>query len=161
VSACTAIAPAAWPPGTPIADVRSTLGGPTGEYRLPDGGTRLEFARGSFGRQTYMLDFDADGDVRSGRPTHRDLECGRAVAEAFDAEPVGAGHDVAETVNAAFAGQLRARPAELLLEGHQEHGIRVAQPASEHVEREARAQHRDRRVSQVFSAGSRPNTWRR
>jgi len=60
-AACTAIAPGAWPPGTPIADARSTLGGPTGEFALPGGGTRLEFARGSFGRQTYMLDFDASG----------------------------------------------------------------------------------------------------
>jgi hypothetical protein len=60
-SACASIAPGALQPGTPIADARGVLGGPTGEFPLPDGGTRLEFARGSFGRQTYMLDFDAQG----------------------------------------------------------------------------------------------------
>ena len=49
------------PIGAPIADARAALGGPTGEYVLPGGGTRLEFARGSFGRQTWMLDFDAAG----------------------------------------------------------------------------------------------------
>jgi hypothetical protein len=58
---CTAIAPAALPPGTPIEQARGVLGGPTGEYPLAEGGTRLEFARGSWGRQTWMLDFDASG----------------------------------------------------------------------------------------------------
>jgi hypothetical protein len=58
---CSAIAPGALPPGTPIEQARGVLGGVTGEYRLADGGTRLEFARGSNGRQTWMLDFDASG----------------------------------------------------------------------------------------------------
>jgi len=55
---CATFAPAALPPGTPIADARAGFGGPTGEFHLADGGTRLEFARG---RQTWMLDFDAAG----------------------------------------------------------------------------------------------------
>jgi hypothetical protein len=55
------MAPGAWPEGTPIDAARGSLGGPTGEYALPDGGTRLEFARGAWGRQTWMLDFDAEG----------------------------------------------------------------------------------------------------
>ena len=58
---CATFAPAALPPGTPISDARAAFGGPTGEFQLPDGGTRLEFARGAFGRQTWMLDFDAAG----------------------------------------------------------------------------------------------------
>ena len=61
LSACATLAPGALPPGTPIAEARASFGGPTGEYPLPGGGTRLEFARGAFGRQTYMLDFDASG----------------------------------------------------------------------------------------------------
>ena len=60
-SGCATFAPAALPPGTPLADARAVLGGPTGEYRLSDGGTRLEFSRGAFGRQAWMLDFDAGG----------------------------------------------------------------------------------------------------
>ena len=35
--------------------------GPTGEYALPGGGTRLEFAHGGLAKQTYMLDFDRSG----------------------------------------------------------------------------------------------------
>ena len=54
-------APGALPPGTPIADARKSLGGVSGEYPLPDGGTRLEFRQGNFGKQTYMLDFDSKG----------------------------------------------------------------------------------------------------
>src|SRR5450755_3183507 len=53
--------PGGLPLGTPIEQARSELGGKTGEYPLPGGGTRLEFAQGSFGKQTYMLDFDASG----------------------------------------------------------------------------------------------------
>lgn len=60
-SGCAWIAPGALPPGTPISQARESLGGPTGEYALPGGGTRLEFARGSFGKRTDMLDFDAAG----------------------------------------------------------------------------------------------------
>jgi hypothetical protein len=37
------------------------MGQPTGEHRRGDGGLRLEFARGPFGKHTYMLDFDAQG----------------------------------------------------------------------------------------------------
>ena len=58
---CATLAPAALPPGTPIAQARQSLFAPTGEYALPGGGTRLEFAQGSFGKQTYMLDFDPRG----------------------------------------------------------------------------------------------------
>jgi hypothetical protein len=64
---CAALAPGALPPGTPIAQARQTLLAPTGEYRLPGGGTRLEYAQGSFGRQTYMLDFDASGVLVASR----------------------------------------------------------------------------------------------
>lgn len=58
---CAALAPAGLPPGTPIAQARGALVRPTGEYALPGGGTRLEFAQGAFGKQTYMLDFDKSG----------------------------------------------------------------------------------------------------
>jgi hypothetical protein len=59
--ACASIAPGGLPAGTPIAEARASFLGPTGEYPLPNGGTRLEFARGAFGKQTFMLDFDASG----------------------------------------------------------------------------------------------------
>ena len=61
LGACTTFAPGGLPPGTPIDQARGTFGGVAGEYRLPDGGTRLEFRQGTYGKQTYMLDFDASG----------------------------------------------------------------------------------------------------
>ena len=61
IAGCATWAPGALPLGTPIAQARSGVFGPTGEYALPGGGTRLEYAQGGFGRQTYMLDFDATG----------------------------------------------------------------------------------------------------
>ena len=56
--ACGTMAPGGLPLGTPIATARQSLIGPSGEYPLPGGGTRLEFRQG---RQTYMLDFDSGG----------------------------------------------------------------------------------------------------
>lgn len=44
-------------------EVGQRLGVPTGRHALPDGGTRLEFATGPFGRHTWMLDLDAQGRV--------------------------------------------------------------------------------------------------
>jgi hypothetical protein len=58
LAACGTMAPGGLPAGTPIAEVRNSPIGPSGEYPLPGGGTRLEFRQG---RQTYMLDFDAAG----------------------------------------------------------------------------------------------------
>ena len=65
LGACTSIAPAALPIGAGIAQARAAVFAPTGEYPLPGGGTRLEYAQGSFGRQTHMLDFDASGALVS------------------------------------------------------------------------------------------------
>jgi hypothetical protein len=61
LAGCGAMAPGGLPPGTPIAQARGAVFGPTGEHALADGGTRLEFAQGAFGKQTYMLDFDRSG----------------------------------------------------------------------------------------------------
>jgi len=63
LAGCAALAPATAPLGTPIGEVRRGSFGPTGEYPLPGGGTRLEFRQGSFGKQTWMMDFDAKGNL--------------------------------------------------------------------------------------------------
>ena len=63
LAACTA--PSRLPPGATIAEARQSFGGVSAEYPLPNGGTRLEFRQGSFGRETYMLDFDASGRLVS------------------------------------------------------------------------------------------------
>jgi hypothetical protein len=57
--------PGSLPPGTTIAVARGGVQSPTGEYALPDGGRRLEFAHGSFGKETWMLDFNAQGALVS------------------------------------------------------------------------------------------------
>ena len=62
---CASWSPGSVPLGTPIDTVRARTFGPTGEYALPDGGTRLEFAQGSFGKLTYMLDFDSHGILKA------------------------------------------------------------------------------------------------
>jgi hypothetical protein len=62
---CALFDPAALPPGASIGEATRTLGEPTGEYTLPSGGKRLEFARGPFGKHTWMLDFDASGALKT------------------------------------------------------------------------------------------------
>lgn len=62
LAACsTAYSPKGIPAGSTEAEVIQAMGQPTGRSALPDGGKRLEFARGPFGKETYMLDFDAQG----------------------------------------------------------------------------------------------------
>jgi len=53
--------PGPMPTGSTLDGARHGLRAPTGEYPLANGGTRLEFARGAFGKETWMLDFDAKG----------------------------------------------------------------------------------------------------
>jgi hypothetical protein len=55
--------PGGMPKGTSIGQMRSGFIKPTEEFQLPGGITRLEFMQGAFGRETFMLDFDADGKL--------------------------------------------------------------------------------------------------
>lgn len=59
----TSYGPGPLGPGATEADVVARMGPPTGRHALPDGNKRLEFARGPFGRETYMVDLDANGRV--------------------------------------------------------------------------------------------------
>ncbi len=61
LGACSGYSPKALQPGQSEAEVVQAMGTPTGRYQLPDGGTRLEYARGPAGRETYMVNFDAAG----------------------------------------------------------------------------------------------------
>jgi hypothetical protein len=56
--------PARLAPGAGIEEVQKELGVPTGRFALPGGGERLEYARGPAGKQTWMLDFDTQGQLR-------------------------------------------------------------------------------------------------
>lgn len=62
LSGCSAYAPSGLPPGATAAEVVSAMGPPTGTGQAPQ---RLEFARGPYGKHTYMVDFDAYGRLRS------------------------------------------------------------------------------------------------
>jgi hypothetical protein len=53
--------PTKLPTGAGAEAIRAQLGEPTGRYAMPGGTTRLEYARGPFGRETWMLDVDASG----------------------------------------------------------------------------------------------------
>ncbi len=61
IGGCAGYSPIGLQPGQSEAQVVQQMGTPTGRYTLPEGGTRLEFARGPAGRETYMVDFDAAG----------------------------------------------------------------------------------------------------
>lgn len=66
VAGCTSVGsatPRSLAPGASEAEVIAVMGRVTGRYALPNGGTRLEFARGPQGRETWMIDFDAAGKM--------------------------------------------------------------------------------------------------
>lgn len=59
LAACQSYSPGGFQPGATAVQVREGMGVPTGTYPLPDGGVRYEYARGPWGKHTYMIDFDA------------------------------------------------------------------------------------------------------
>jgi hypothetical protein len=63
LAACAGYSPGNLQPGTPITDVVARMGQPTGEYRSADGTRRVEFARGPFGKHTYMVDVNPQDQV--------------------------------------------------------------------------------------------------
>lgn len=58
--ATTTYGPQALKTGASVAEATAALGPPTGRYATA-GGERLEYARGPYGKHTYMLDFDPQG----------------------------------------------------------------------------------------------------
>lgn len=54
-------------PGQTEAEVVQRFGAPTGRYAMPGGVTRLEYATGPYGRETWMVDLDAGGRVTGAR----------------------------------------------------------------------------------------------
>jgi hypothetical protein len=65
LAACAGYGPGPAAVGQTEAEVAARMGPPTGRHALADGRTRLEYARGPFGRHTFMLDLDAQGRVAS------------------------------------------------------------------------------------------------
>lgn len=63
LAACSTYGPGALRPGQTEADARAELGEPTLRSTLPSGGTRLDYARGPYGKHTYRVELDAAGKV--------------------------------------------------------------------------------------------------
>jgi len=63
LAGCAGYSPRGVTPGMPADEVIARMGRPTGEHRLADGTRRLEFARGPYGKHTYMVDLDAQDRV--------------------------------------------------------------------------------------------------
>jgi hypothetical protein len=61
-------------PGTPQDHVLRDWGAPTARHALPDGGQRLEYASGPYGRTTWMLDLDSGGTVRQAHQVLNEAE---------------------------------------------------------------------------------------
>lgn len=64
LAGCAIFLPPPLAVGQNEAEVQAILGTPTGRYAMPDGVTRLEFATGPYGRQTWMVDLGSDGRSR-------------------------------------------------------------------------------------------------
>lgn len=60
---CAGYGPQGLSPGAPEQAVVQRMGPPTGVHPRPEGGKRLEFARGPMGRHTFMVDLDPGGRV--------------------------------------------------------------------------------------------------
>jgi len=60
----TSYGPQALRTGASLDEVIASLGAPTARYAQVSG-ERVEFARGPYGKHTFMLDFDAQGKLRS------------------------------------------------------------------------------------------------
>jgi hypothetical protein len=63
LAGCAGYAPTDSLIGRSAEAVSGELGPPTGRHTLPDGSTRLEYARGPFGKHTFMIDLDGAGRV--------------------------------------------------------------------------------------------------
>lgn len=61
LAGCSSYSPSGLQPGASMAEVERNMGVRTAAYALPHVGQRLEFTRSPAGRDTYMLDFDAQG----------------------------------------------------------------------------------------------------
>jgi hypothetical protein len=62
---CAGYGPSDLKAGQTEADVRARMGEPTDRSTLPNGGARLDYARGPMGAHTYRIDVDASGRVQS------------------------------------------------------------------------------------------------
>ena len=92
---CASFNPQQLRTGQTLPEVQALLGPPTGGYALAAGARRVEFARGPYGRETWMVDLGPDGRVTS-------------IAQVLDAAHFG---QVTVGMSAVELLQLLGRPA--------------------------------------------------
>jgi len=63
LASCAGLRPAVPTAGQSEAEVLQRWGRPSARYPMPDAATRLEYASGPYGRETWMVDVDAAGRV--------------------------------------------------------------------------------------------------
>jgi hypothetical protein len=63
LAACGTYGPGDLKAGQSEADARTRLGEPTVRSTLPNGGARLDYARGPYGKHTYRVELDGSGKV--------------------------------------------------------------------------------------------------
>lgn len=83
LAGCVGYGPGDLKPGQPEADVRARMGEPTLQSRLPDGGKRLDYGRGPYGKHTYRVEIDPLGRIRQIEQLLTERN--------FDALPLGVG----------------------------------------------------------------------
>lgn len=77
LAAAVLLAGCASPPPAPAesaAEVMRRWGQPTARYTLPEGGQRLEYATGPYGRTTWMVDVDSASRVTQARQVLNEAE---------------------------------------------------------------------------------------
>ncbi len=86
LAGCAGYGPQGVATGATESDIAARMGPPTGRYAR-DGATgeRLEYARGPYGRHTYMLDLDATGRLADWKQVLTEND--------FNAIPIGLGED--------------------------------------------------------------------
>jgi hypothetical protein len=79
-SACTSLGSANFVNGTRIDDVLARSGAPTAEYALPGNAKRIEYTGGTYGKQTWMLDFNAAGTLTQSIQVRTELRFNQVTA---------------------------------------------------------------------------------
>jgi hypothetical protein len=82
LAGCAGYSPGDLGPGSTESQIVERMGPPTDRVSTPEGGSRLEYARGPFGKHTYRVELDALGRVKA---------VSQILTEAnFEALPIGA-----------------------------------------------------------------------
>ena len=86
LSACATHTPNRLPIDTPMADALRSLGPASHQYELPDATKRLEYSGGTYGKHTWMLDFNAAGQLTARTQVRTEMRFNQVLAGMTQAE---------------------------------------------------------------------------